>query len=51
MSNDDLKLTVIIDADNVPIQICMMEKRKYGIPTLKDYGDWTKPKLLVGKVP
>ncbi len=48
-ANDDLKLAVIIDADNVPytnIKGMMEEIAKYGIPTFKRiYGDWTKPKL------
>ena len=45
----DLKLAVIIDADNVPsehIQSMMEEIAKYGSPTFKRiYGDWTKPHL------
>ncbi len=48
-TNDDLKLAVIIDADNVPstnIKGMMEEIAKYGIPTFKRiYGDWTKPNL------
>lgn len=45
----DLKLAVIIDADNVPsanISGMMEEIAKYGSPTFKRiYGDWTKPNL------
>ncbi len=45
----DLKLAVIIDADNVPnsnVKGMMEEIAKYGIPTFKRiYGDWTKPNL------
>jgi len=48
-TNEDLKLAVIIDADNVPstnIKGMMEEIAKYGIPTFKRiYGDWTKPNL------
>lgn len=43
----DLKLAVLIDADNVPysnIKGMMAEIAKYGTPTTKRiYGDWTKP--------
>src|SRR6056297_2098682 len=43
----DLKLAVLIDADNVPysnIKGMLEEIAKYGIPTTKRiYGDWTKP--------
>lgn len=45
----DLKLAVLIDADNVPssnVKGMMEEIAKYGIPTFKRiYGDWTKPNL------
>jgi len=45
----DLKLAVIIDADNVSsenVKGMMEEIVKYGIPTFKRiYGDWTKPNL------
>src|SRR6201986_3195784 len=45
----DLKLAVLIDADNVPysnIKGMLAEIAKYGTPTLKRiYGDWTKPTL------
>jgi len=43
----DLRLAVLIDADNVPysnIKGVMEEITKYGTPTFKRiYGDWTKP--------
>src|SRR6201985_1344569 len=43
----DLKLAVLIDADNVPyasVKEMMEEIAKYGTPTFKRiYGDWTKP--------
>ena len=45
----DLRLAVLIDADNVPysnIKGMMKELAKYGTPTFKRiYGDWTKPTL------
>lgn len=45
--NSELKLAVLIDADNVPysnIKGMMEEIAKYGTPTTKRiYGDWTKP--------
>jgi uncharacterized LabA/DUF88 family protein len=48
-TKQDLKLAVIIDADNVPsenVKGMMEEIAKYGIPTFKRiYGDWTKPNL------
>ena len=48
-AKQDLKLAVIIDADNVPsanVKAMMEEIAKYGIPTFKRiYGDWTKPNL------
>ncbi|MGC4103223.1 NYN domain-containing protein [Ferruginibacter sp.] len=43
----DLRLAVLIDADNVPysnVKGVMEEIAKYGTPTFKRiYGDWTKP--------
>ncbi|HYG02784.1 MAG TPA: NYN domain-containing protein [Chryseosolibacter sp.] len=43
----ELRLAVIIDADNVPygnVKAMMEEIAKYGTPTFKRiYGDWTKP--------
>ncbi|RZT97277.1 OST-HTH/LOTUS domain-containing protein [Ancylomarina subtilis] len=48
-TKNDLKLAVIIDADNVParnVTSMMEEIAKYGTPTFKRiYGDWTKPNL------
>jgi len=45
----DLRLAVLIDADNVPysnIKAVMEEIALYGTPTFKRiYGDWTKPTL------
>src|SRR6185503_1866753 len=45
----ELRLAVLIDADNVPysnIKRMMEEIAKYGTPTFKRiYGDWTKPTL------
>ena len=44
---NDLKLAVLIDADNIPysnIKGMLDEIAKHGIPTIKRiYGDWTKP--------
>ncbi|MBN2682836.1 MAG: NYN domain-containing protein [Bacteroidales bacterium] len=44
---DDLKLAVLIDADNIPysnIKGMLDEIAKLGVPTIKRiYGDWTKP--------
>ena len=52
-AKQDLKLAVIIDADNVPsenVKGMMEEIAKYGIPTFKRiYGDWTKPNLASWK--
>src|SRR4030066_1055818 len=49
----DLKLAVVIDADNVPcgnVKGMMEEIAKYGVPTFKRiYGDWTKPQLIKWK--
>jgi uncharacterized LabA/DUF88 family protein len=43
----DLRLAVLIDADNVPyanVSGMLLEIAKYGTPTFKRiYGDWTKP--------
>jgi len=48
-TKNDLKLAVVIDADNVPsgnVKGIMEEIAKYGVPTFKRiYGDWTKPNL------
>lgn len=45
----DLKLAVLIDADNVPyanVKAMLEEISKSGVPTVKRiYGDWTKPHL------
>ncbi len=47
VGKQDLKLAVLIDAENVPhsnIKGIMSELAKYGTPTIKRiYGDWTKP--------
>lgn len=44
---NDQKLAVLIDADNVPyenIKGILNEVTKFGVPTIKRiYGDWTKP--------
>lgn len=46
---NDLKIAVLIDGDNIPsayIKEMMEEIAKYGNPTIKRiYGDWTKPHL------
>lgn len=46
-TSSDLKLAVLIDADNVPyanVKEMFEEIAKYGIPTFKRiYADWTKP--------
>ncbi len=45
----DIRLAVLIDADNVPysnVKGMMEEIAKYGTPTFKRiYGDWTKPTI------
>ena len=45
----DLRLAVVIDADNIPfsnVTAMLEEIAKYGLPTFKRiYGDWTKPNL------
>lgn len=47
MEPQDLKLAVLIDADNIPygsVKGMLEEIAKFGIPTIKRiYGDWTKP--------
>lgn len=47
--SSDLKLAVLIDADNIPhanVKAMMEEIAKYGTPTFKRiYGDWTKPHI------
>lgn len=47
MNSDEMRLAVLIDAENVPysnIKGIMEEIAKYGIPTIKRiYADWTKP--------
>lgn len=49
----DIKLAVLIDADNIPsthVKEMMEEINKYGTPTIKRiYGDWTKPHLAKWK--
>lgn len=49
----DVRLAVLIDADNVPphnIQAMMEEIARYGTPTIKRiYGDWTRPSLTQWK--
>lgn len=53
MQNNDKRIAVLIDADNVsssPIKEMMEEIAKYGNPTVKRiYGDWTKPQLTKWK--
>ena len=48
-NNDESKLAVLIDGDNIPsthVKEMMEEIAKYGSPTIKRiYGDWTKPHL------
>lgn len=50
-SNKDIRLAVLIDADNIPsanVHGMLQEIAKYGTPTFKRiYGDWTNP-LLTG---
>lgn len=49
MDTNELRLAVLIDAENVPhsnIKEIMEEIAKYGNPTIKRiYGDWTKPNV------
>jgi len=51
--NEDTKLAVLIDGDNIPsayMKEMMEEIAKYGTPTIKRiYGDWTKPHLAKWK--
>jgi hypothetical protein len=46
---NDLRLAVLIDADNIPysnVRGMLEEIAKYGIPTFKRiYGDWTRPTI------
>ncbi|HEY6506068.1 MAG TPA: NYN domain-containing protein [Chitinophagaceae bacterium] len=46
-STKDLRLAVLIDADNIPYRLIngiLEEIAKYGVPTFKRiYADWTKP--------
>ncbi len=46
---DDLRLAVLIDADNIPysnVRGMLEEIAKYGTPTFKRiYGDWTRPTI------
>ena len=48
-SSPDLRLAVLIDADNVPyanVKAMLAEIAPYGTPTIKRiYGDWTQPTL------
>src|SRR3954466_15574543 len=48
-NSKDLRLAVLIDADNIPygnIKGMLEEVAKYATPTFKRiYGDWTKPNL------
>jgi len=48
-NSKDLRLAVLIDADNVPSRLIngiLEEIAKYGVPTFKRiYGDWTKPHI------
>src|SRR5512135_1623537 len=49
MTLNDLRLAVLIDADNIPygnVKGMLEEIAKYGTPTFKRiYGDWTKPTI------
>lgn len=49
-SSNDLRLAVLIDADNIPyhnVKGMLEEVAKYGNPTFKRiYGDWTKPTVV-----
>ncbi|PSL49251.1 OST-HTH/LOTUS domain-containing protein [Chitinophaga niastensis] len=49
-TTSDLRLAVLIDADNIPyhnIKGMLEEVAKYGNPTFKRiYGDWTKPTVV-----
>jgi len=50
---NDLRLAVLIDADNIPysnVKGMLEEIAKYGTPTFKRiYGDWTKPTVSAWK--
>ncbi len=52
-ATNDVRLAVLIDADNVPphnVQSMMEEIARYGTPTIKRiYGDWTRPSLTQWK--
>src|SRR5690606_27582119 len=52
-TSKDLRLAVLIDADNIPhsnVKEMMEEIAKYGTPTFKRiYADWTKPHVAGGK--
>jgi hypothetical protein len=49
-SEKDIRLAVLIDADNIPyhtVKDILEEIAKYGTPTFKRiYGDWTKPTVI-----
>ncbi|MEG1879350.1 MAG: NYN domain-containing protein, partial [Pseudoflavonifractor sp.] len=49
MDREDLRLAVLIDADNAPrtaLREIMAEVAVYGTPTIKRiYGDWTAPNM------
>ena len=53
MDNQDLRLAVLIDADNAPrsaLRDIMAEAAVYGTPTVKRiYGDWTTPNMASWK--
>ena len=53
MEQKDLRLAVIIDADNIPsanVKAMMEEIAKFGTPTFKRiYGDWTRPHISAWK--
>lgn len=55
MQQNELRLAVLIDADNVPssnLREMMEEVAKYGNPTFKRiYSDWTKPHVARWKMP
>ncbi len=46
---NDLKLAILIDADNISadaIEVLLAEVSKFGVPVVKRiYGDWTRPNL------
>src|SRR4051812_42070584 len=49
-SDKEIRLAVLIDADNIPyhtVKYVLEEVAKYGTPTFKRiYGDWTKPNVI-----